>query len=144
NNDTITNPHLIRPRNRIAFMPGSGTELPEVQMTANDGSSPGTSELEEVETRSGDTANPDEAAPSAEQGTSYEDDYLPPPAKRKHRSQEWKKLPLQPWEQFQVRLPPQVDPLGFDSRSRIRFKSRVGLEPTLIPSMKETQPVGQI
>jgi hypothetical protein len=42
NNDTITNPHLIRPGKGVRFMPGSGTSLPAVALTS-DGASGGKS-----------------------------------------------------------------------------------------------------
>ena len=35
NNGNVTNPHLIFPGNSIAFFPGSGTELPTIQIGSN-------------------------------------------------------------------------------------------------------------
>lgn len=52
------------------------------------------------------------------------------PRNRRHnhgRSEEWQLLPQQPWERFVFQIPPEVDPQGFDRRSKIgtRFSNRV-------------------
>jgi|GEM_PF-2449484 len=41
------------------------------------------------------------------------------PRHRGRRSQEWKLLPKQSWENFVFQTPPEIDPQGFDRRSRV-------------------------
>src|SRR5262249_21369986 len=43
---------------------------------------------------------------------------------RPGRSQEWRNLPRQSWENITVSLPPEIDPLGFDRNAKIAFKVR--------------------
>ncbi len=99
NNARITNPHLIRPGNLVAFEPGTGSSLPTVSIRAAqenlilvDESTPG-------------------HVPAAKQETSGEKTYP--------RSNEWSMLPKQRWESVTIRVPPTVDAQGFDKRTRI-------------------------
>lgn len=83
NNNSILNPHLIRPGNKIAFMPGTGTSLPSVSIETSDGAP---------------------AAAHAEPTTLTDTDSggLPPIPKPRARSQEWKMLPEQSWEASRI------------------------------------------
>ena len=60
------------------------------------------------------------------------------------RSQEWKLLGPQPWEQVQLQLPPEVDPLGFDSRSRIKSPGPAGFDPPMMAATQKLQSFGLI
>ena len=80
NNNSILNPHLIRPGNRIAFMPGTGTSLPSVSIETNDGNA----HAEPTTLTDADNAG------------------LPPLPKTRARSQEWKMLPEQSWEASRI------------------------------------------
>lgn len=81
NNGTILNPHLIRPGNKIAFMPGTGTTLPSVSIETSDGKA--------VKVEPASMTDVDNAG-------------LPPIPKMPPRSQEWKMLPDQPWEAARI------------------------------------------
>ena len=62
------------------------------------------------------------------------------------RSQEWRKLPRQPWE-FQAGAaidPTYVDRSGFDSRSKIVFKEGQGLELPYLATTERIEPLAQI
>jgi hypothetical protein len=83
NNGSILNPHLIRPGNRIAFMPGTGTSLPTVGIESSDPT---------------DT----EGKPAHGTLTDAEMSQLPPIPKIPPRSQEWKMLPEQSWEAARI------------------------------------------
>jgi len=118
NNQTITNPHLIRPGNVIAFLPGSGTSLPAVainQLPSN--AEPMTEE---------------KPAPASK------------PKKRAPRSTEWQLLPRQSWEMVPLSLPPEVDANGFDKSNKIRFKTMAGLELEAIAASDKLQASGEI
>lgn len=60
------------------------------------------------------------------------------------RSKEWKKLPRQAWEQNHLALPPEIDPLGFDRRSVIRFKKPTGFDLPVFVSTDRVPLLGQI
>ncbi len=62
----------------------------------------------------------------------------------KNRSNEWQSLPKQSWETFQTALPPEIDPLGFDSRNKIIFHSNSGFETQAIPATEKIPFLGQI
>jgi hypothetical protein len=86
NNGSILNPHLIRPGNRIAFMPGTGTSLPTVAI------------------ESADPSRDTEGHPVKGTLTDAELSALPPLPKIPPRSQEWKILPEQSWEASQIEV----------------------------------------
>jgi hypothetical protein len=75
NNGTILNPHMIRPGNRIVFMPGTGTSLPTVAVVA-----------------------------SADEGRQTATDYSrsADTVRAPARSQEWRMLPTQDWEASRI------------------------------------------
>ena len=60
------------------------------------------------------------------------------------RSQEWKLLGPQPWEQVSLALPPEVDPLGFDSRSRVKTAGANGFDPPMMAATQKLQSFGLI
>jgi hypothetical protein len=116
NNHTITNPHVITPKNLIAFLPGSGSSLPSVAIQE----SPFLS-----------SQNVSIQAPPPRH-------FSQAPLPRGHtRSQEWKLLQPQTWESVQTHLPQQVDPDGFDRRSKISFNVSTGFE---LFSLVSTEP----
>jgi hypothetical protein len=103
NNGAITNPHFILPGKAVAFLPGTGTSLPSLGISTAD-----------------NTATGDDLGTDDEEPTMNDAGGQVIPAKK---SQEWKNLPRQSWENVSVRLPPEVDPLGFDRRSKISSKA---------------------
>ncbi len=129
NNDTITNPHLIRPGNFIQFSPGSAGILPSVQIVDATGVSGSTETTGTLLADGGDAA----VGPSV-----IDIDNQRP------RSQEWKKLPKQAWE-FQAAPPAsEFDDTGFDRSSKIRFKKADGFSLPFIVSSDEIEPIGEI
>jgi hypothetical protein len=124
NNSSITNPHRILPGVLIAFSPGTGTSLPFIAMNQTDSS----------------VNSATNTAPTA-----ATDAPVNPLEGMKSRSQEWRNMPHQTWEEFKVDLPASVDPLGFDRDSKISFafKSK-GYEPVSIPSTEKLTYLGQI
>ncbi len=118
NNGNITNPHLIRPKNLIAFLPGSGSSLPGISIQPRD---------------SLDSPSTDEPASENSQK-----------ALRNGRSQEWRDLPPQSWEQVQVVLPPEVDPQGFDLKSKYEIPTTSGFELIAIAATETVPFIGTI
>ncbi|MFL5814340.1 MAG: hypothetical protein ACJ763_12240 [Bdellovibrionia bacterium] len=84
NNGSILNPHLIRPGNRIAFLPGTGTSLPTVSI------------------ESADPGHDTEGHPVKGTLTDAELSALPPLPKIPARSKEWQMLPEQSWEASRI------------------------------------------
>ncbi len=60
------------------------------------------------------------------------------------RSTEWKNLPHQSWEQFNILLPPEVDPLGFDRRNKLNIPRASGYDPGVIPGTEKLRILGYI
>lgn len=131
NNQSIVNPHLIFPGNRISFLPGTGTTLPGVQI----GGTPLADAPDE-------TGGPQVA--EANTGKSVSDATARLIPVRAGRSQEWRKLPSQPWESVSTRLPPQVDKDGFDRNAKIRFGRGKGMSIQYIPATERISTLGQI
>jgi hypothetical protein len=115
NNGRVLNPHLIYPGNRIAFNPGSGSTLPSIDVT---GVAIGTTTIR------------------SDSGTTV--------VETKKRSQEWKTLPPQRWEQVALKPSQEVDPLGFDRRSKIVFKQPTGTTLKFVVREEDYEPVGTI
>lgn len=114
NNGVITNPHVIRPGNLIAFMPGTGSSLPGVQVnngeiTANDAGS---------------------TSANGVMGNGSSD--------------EWRNLPRQPWEKSASQVPVNVDRLGFVRENHLAYKTPVGLDIPGIVSSEKIVPLGII
>lgn len=120
NNQSITNPHLIRPGNAIAFLPGTGSSLPAVAI--NGMSSGGGSSM---------TASSDGRRDTVTTSASG-------------RSQEWRGLPRQRWENVPVAMPAEVDAQGFDSRNIVRFNTPTGMELAALSATERLTTLGQI
>jgi|GEM_PF-2463645 len=116
NNSTITNPHLITPGNVISFLPGTGSTLPGIAIAAN----------------------PQSASESGALNQIIRDN------RHSGRSLEWTKLPRQSWEQVDSAIPTNVDRLGFDTGSKIVFKTPSGFELPAIVSSEPLSDFGQI
>jgi hypothetical protein len=99
NNGNITNPHLIRPKNKIHFVPGTGTSLPTLGLES--------------------------AAGGSSEGKRLQVDSLT--SSMSGRSTEWKKLPKQSWEIFNLNLPSEIDSTGLDRNSKVKFGKGVGI-----------------
>jgi nucleoid-associated protein YgaU len=118
NNHSITNPHMIRPGNAISFQGGTGSSFPSVSMeVADSGMNP---------EQQPNTANDAEA-------------YGHPP-----RATEWQNLPEQDWENVQLQTSPAIDPLGFDSRSKVKTHRATGFELPLMVATQKIQSLGRI
>lgn len=112
NNNTITNPHLIRPENSIVFIPGSGSSLPSVSLKD-------ASMVNEEDEDAEDELKPESSTEIVEK------DATAPQVKKKKKkkkSEEWKMLPPQGWEKYLIKKRPEIDPLGFDSRNKISWR----------------------
>lgn len=114
NNGRVLNPHLIYPGNRIAFNPGSGSSLPSIDVS-------GTLRTSTIHSDAGTSVLP-----------------------VKRRSEEWKTLPPQRWEQVTLKPSQEVDPLGFDRRSKIVFKQPTGTTLKYIVREEDYEPLGTI
>jgi LysM repeat protein len=125
NNDSITNPHFIQPGVSLSFQPGTGTSLPAMKVA--DASPP-----------------PAGGAPAAPAGSPPAAAAAPPAPALPSRSEEWKDLPHQRWETVSVRLPPEIDPLGFDTRSKITQTNNSGIELDSIAASDRIVYLGQI
>lgn len=122
NNGAITNPHYILPGESVAFAPGTGTSLPSLGVRTADNS---------------DQQNPDDV----------EIDSVLDTGQRRipgGKSQEWRNLPKQAWEKLSIRLPSEVDPLGFDRRSRVQIKTNTTFELPFTVSTKKLEPFGRL
>ncbi len=60
------------------------------------------------------------------------------------RSEEWRSLPHQRWEAYQIQLPSNVDPLGFDENSIVRFGRESSFDLPAIIKSEKIDPIGQI
>jgi hypothetical protein len=95
------------PDNQISFTPGSGTSLPMVAIST----------AEEVEKTPVKILKP--------KAKKKVIPYISPGIPRTPgRSQEWRKLPRQEWENYVEPLPTDDDGTGFDKRSKINFGQR--------------------
>ncbi len=65
-------------------------------------------------------------------------------APKKKRSDEWRNLPPQPWEQVEISLPESVDSLGFDLKTRYTFPRTKGLELPWIAMSDTVDEIGTI
>jgi LysM repeat protein len=124
NNGAITNPHYILPGESVAFAPGTGTSLPSLGVQTADNSD--------------HQQNPDDEETDSVLDTGQG------MRLRRGKSQEWRNLPKQAWEKLSIRLPAEVDPLGFDRRSRVQIKSNTTFEVPFSVSTKKIPPFGRI
>jgi LysM domain len=129
NNGAITNPHYILPGKAVAFLPGTGTSLPSLGVSTAENTAVNPSEGDDLET--------DDEEPTMNDAGGQ--------VIRPKKSQEWKNLPRQDWENVSVRLPPEVDPLGFDRRSKINSKAtNTTFDLDLIAASKKVDGLGLI
>jgi hypothetical protein len=141
NNGAITNPHLIRPGNQVAFLPGTGTALPSVAIQTMSDASPGAPASASIA-----GAEPAAATPPGESPYPIEQGAEPAPVVPRvaGRSQEWRTLPRQKWE-FVAPAPSQnVDAQGFDKNSRIFIKPYKGFELQNWASSEKIMPLAEI
>lgn len=89
------------------------------------------SSLPSVGLQNGDSKN---TGDDAEAGALYGSD----------RSQEWRNLPPQPWEDVSLALPPNIDPQGFDRNNRITFSEATGFDLNHFQSIEEFPILGTI
>lgn len=123
NNATIGNAHVILPNQEIVFEPGTGMSLPSA--TVSDG-------------------KPVAETPSAE--TKDDDDGEEVENKVPHfaaGSDDWKKLPRQPWEDSNSRAKVEDIPSSIERSKLINQKSQ-GLSPIVVASSSEIQPLGTV
>ena len=92
NQDHIKNPNLIYPGDRLRLLDDEHMDL----------------------TASNDVTDPLPDSKSAS-------DVPPPRSKKKAKSNEWQLLPKQSWETFTFKMPPDIDPQGFDRRSKVNL-----------------------
>jgi len=118
NNKEIGNPHRILPGMMIAFLPGTGSALPSVDVEGN--------------------------LSDASEGLTTESSGSPQSRSKSGRSEEWRDLPQQPWEIIRLQLPPEIDPQGFDRRSKISFKTTTDFELESIVTSEILEPIGSI
>ena len=117
NNGAITNPHWIKPGNFVAFLPGTGSSLPAIAIN-------GIAVTAENGAEVGTTSD---AAPSA-----------------RIRSMDWKYLPPQSWENINIELPPDVDPLGFDLHAKNRIIAKTGFDLAAVAATDRIPLLGEI
>lgn len=126
NNKSITNPHLIRPGTTIAFLPGTGSSLPEVLLQTaplaaevpEDPTGEKPTEIAEADIPppvyldEAEAEEEDESEPASqiviraeEYGQPVRADFAKEKtsALAKKRSREWRKLPRQTWEEVRMR-----------------------------------------
>ncbi|MEN9723605.1 MAG: hypothetical protein RJB38_1591 [Pseudomonadota bacterium] len=132
NGAAIPNPHLIYPSRKLKFSAGSTTSLPSLTLKDESGSDPATSR-----SKKGTLAEAsNETASDAGSGARTEPQAL--------KSEEWKLLPPQPWEQAQIELPKNVDEQGFDLSTKYVFPKTKGLESPWIIRRQQLQTRGRI
>ncbi|NDD93317.1 LysM peptidoglycan-binding domain-containing protein, partial [bacterium] len=124
NGKNIPNPDLIYPSNVLSFSPGSGTSLPSLQIK--------------------DSEIKDSTIAQTDSNDSETDHSVTKVRPKKLRSQEWRDLPPQSWEQIQVKVPKNVDPFGFDLKTRYIFPRTQGIELPWLASSKEIPSLGSI
>ncbi len=99
NQDKIKNPDLIYPNQRLKLL--------------SEG---------ELDLYADNSVNPDHAIESGIVAHTNDAGEVVFKAGRNHHSQEWRLLPEQPWETFTFKTDVQIDPDGFDRRSRVAVR----------------------
>jgi len=119
NNSAITNPHWIAPGVKIAFLAGSGNQLPSVAVRSSS-----------IESTANNT----------------------PPTENKivavnKKSNEWKDLPPQKWEELHVVPPGELERVGLekDLKEKLLMQDRqVKINLIAMASTKKIEPLGRI
>ncbi len=57
---------------------------------------------------------------------------------------DWRNLPRQSWEEIDVSLPPEIDPQGFDRRSKVEFHAPPGIHLPFLPADRDLKSYGKI
>jgi len=117
NGEQIPNPDLIFPDQVLRFSMGTPTSLPSLSLNNSLSAAATEGTTSDVPTR-------------------YESGNL--------RSQQWKELPIQSWENVEVSLPKTADKDGFDIRTRYLLPKTKGFESPWIPSTEKLNPIGVI
>lgn len=66
------------------------------------------------------------------------------PSETRVASNEWEKLPPQRWEKVQTTLPAEIDPLGFDKNSKIRFGKPASIDLFTYVTTSKAEKLGTI
>ena len=128
NNGAITNPHWIKPGNFVAFLPGTGSSLPAIAING-------------VAVADNDTSGGSDAGGP---GATLTDATSNSGNSGRVRSQDWRYLPPQSWENINIALPPDVDPLGFDLKNKNRILVTNGLDLEAIAATDRIPFLGEI
>ncbi|MBS1958626.1 MAG: LysM peptidoglycan-binding domain-containing protein [Bdellovibrionales bacterium] len=113
NKAIIANPDLIYPGQRLRLLDGTDLDLADGDQLADN------SDIE-YEYKNSKSSKNGSLHKKGTQG-------------RRGYSTEWQLLPKQRWETFVFKMPPQIDPDGFDRRSRvgIRYKNTINMPATV-------------
>lgn len=130
NNDKIYNPHMIYPGQKVFFTSGDASHLPSIQFD-QPASDAALTQNAPTPIRVARSQAKDGAGP-------VYDDRTP------RRSNDWKSLPRQRWEQVSVQLPPNVDAQGFDKNNYVKVKRNLGFDRTTYLSCGPLNPVAKI
>jgi hypothetical protein len=124
NKDRIANPNLIFPGQRLRLIDGEEIELVEGAAGAAQNRQAKSEGL--MDEGGGDLVADNSAGLPVRRSRGKQG--------RRGRSAEWQLLPTQRWERFVFRVPPQIDPQGFDRRSRvgIKYKDSLNIPSTLV------------
>lgn len=136
NNQSITNPHLIRPGKQITFNAGSGTELPSVSVT------PSTLAAQSDAGSGSGSSNDTAKTPPLPAQNSAESH----PTSRGN-SREWADLPRQRWENMPVTFKEQIEQVGLerDAKEKLRVDvSEIKFIPQAIATTSQIRPLGEI
>ncbi|MBU6374390.1 MAG: LysM peptidoglycan-binding domain-containing protein [Bdellovibrionales bacterium] len=119
NGKNIPNPDLIFPSKVLSFSPGSSTSLPSLDLK--------------------------ESTVAQNDSSDTEKDVTPTKVRPKSlRSQEWREMPTQSWEQVQVKIPLNTDSLGFDLKTRYVMPRTRGVEIPWVAASEELPAMGSI
>ena len=129
NNKSITNPHWIKPGNIISFSGGSGVSLPSVELAEND------------QTSEDSISNLGAKNETTTDGIDHFSIY---PGKKKIHAKEWKKMPPQEWERFNFILGAETDKNGFDSSTKVTFKTVKGFDYSAVVATEKLNPIAEI
>jgi hypothetical protein len=154
NHAVITNPHILDVGTQLTFLGASGSQLPELTAAAPQkfhaqlASTPaqGTLVAERTSRARQDTHR--DATDHQPQEPIEEERPLATPTQPNDpnapMSSEWKDLPPQRWENIQIALRPEIDPLGFDRRSVAMSSAPKGFDLQAVASSTKLDTVAKI